>query len=96
MTCRQSECHEDAKEAFASSGKVHPSSYGMVSWMRPKQTTLEALRSDEYESNFQKIVIFAINLFYKILIALVVGGLGTHQLLSYLTVRREMKASEVK
>jgi hypothetical protein len=96
VTCRQVGCHEDAKEAFASSGKVHPSSYGMVSWLRPKQTTLEALRSDEYESNFQKIVIFAINMFYKILIALVVGGLGTHQLLSYLTTRRELKASEVQ
>jgi hypothetical protein len=35
-------------------------------------------------------------MFYKILIALVVGGLGTHQLLSYLTTRRELKASEVQ
>ena len=67
----------------------------MVSWLRPKQTTLESLRTEQYENDFQKIVIYLINLFYKILIALVVGGLGFHQLLSYLTLRREIKSEEM-
>lgn len=94
VTCRQSGCHVDANDAFATNGKVHPSSYGMVSWLRPKATTMESLRTEQYESDFQKIVIYLINLFYKILIALVVGGLGFHQLLSYLTLKREMKSEE--
>lgn len=95
VTCRQSGCHVGASEEFASNGKVHPSSYGMVSWMRPKQTTLETLRSDQYETSFQELVIFLIKMFYKVLIALVVGGLGLHQLLSYLTIRREIRENEV-
>ena len=95
VTCRQSDCHVGANDAFASSGKVHPSSYGMVSWLRPKQSTVEALNIDQSETDLQKLIIYLINMFYKVLIALVVGGLGLHQLLNYMTLKREMRSTGV-
>jgi hypothetical protein len=89
-TCRQSGCHVDAKEEFASNGKVHPSSYGMVSWLRPKISHSR----DGQENEFQRMVIYFIKLFYKILIVLVVGGLGMHQMLNLMAMRRESRRSK--
>jgi hypothetical protein len=85
QTCRQSGCHMDANEAFASNGKVHPSSYGMVTWLRPTIRN----NGEGSETDFQKRVIYFINLFYKLLILAVVGGLGAHQILSLIAFRRE-------
>lgn len=89
-TCRQSGCHVDAKEEFASYGKVHPSSYGMVSWLRPKINHLD----DEEKNEFQRMIIYIIKLFYKILIIIVVGGLAMHQLLNLMAMRRESRRAE--
>lgn len=84
-TCRQSGCHIDAKEAFATQGKVHPSSYGLVSWMRPRSDKPSTYMEDE----FQKQVIYFINLLYKLLIIVVVGGLAVHQVLNLRTIKRD-------
>jgi len=86
-TCRQSECHVDAKDAFATQGKIHPSPYGLVSFLRPwtnKQNT-------NIDDDFQNLVIYLINLIYKFLIVTVVGGLGFHQILNLLSIKRDAR-----
>ncbi len=84
-TCRQSGCHVDAKDAFATQGRVHPSPYGLVSSMRPKTDKLNA----DIDDGFQNLVIYLINLLYKILIVTVVGGLGIHQILNLRSIKRD-------
>lgn len=84
-TCRQSGCHVNAKKAFAAQGKVHPSSYGLVSWMRPRSD----VATTDMDEDFQKQVIYLINLFYKFLIIVVVGGLAVHQLINLRAIKRD-------
>ncbi len=85
--CRQQGCHPDAQEEFAAGGKVHPSgAKGMLLKAAARKGKI-----GEEEAIFQAKVINWINLFYKVLIAVVVGGLGLHRILDLFTVRREMK-----
>lgn len=92
QTCRQSGCHIDAKDVFASKGKVHPSSYGLISWMRPNLTK----SSDNSAGDAQTQIVYLINLFYKILIAVVVGGLCVHQLLNLRAIKRDAHKERVQ
>ena len=87
-TCRQRACHPDAAESFAAGGKVHPSgAKGMLSKLAGKKDIKEA----EADALFQARVIYWINMFYKFLIAVVVGGFAIHRILDLFAVMREIK-----
>ncbi|MES9970902.1 MAG: hypothetical protein ABW092_12785 [Candidatus Thiodiazotropha sp.] len=88
-TCRQSGCHTEAKEAFATSGRIHPSSLTPAKMASRRSTTSIAIEG--HDTEFQELVLHLISLFYKILIIVVVGGLTLHQILELLTLRRERK-----
>jgi hypothetical protein len=88
-TCSQSGCHADANEAFAAGGRVHPSRVAMRRLARaPREEVTDELSSD---TAFEAMVIGWIQLFYKVLIAAVVGGLGLHRLLDIYASRRERR-----
>lgn len=91
-TCRQSGCHTEAKEEFATSGKIHPSSFTTVQMM--SRNTLNRPGGADPDSEFQEWVLHMISLFYKTLIIVVVGGLALHQILDVLAIRRERKLRE--
>ncbi|MET0071131.1 MAG: hypothetical protein ABW096_13930 [Candidatus Thiodiazotropha sp.] len=88
-TCRQSGCHAEAKEAFATSGRIHPSSLTPAKMASRRSTTRNG--TEGYDTEFQEWVLHMISLFYKTLIIVVVGGLTIHQVLELLTLRRERK-----
>ncbi|MES9991783.1 MAG: hypothetical protein ABW098_07510 [Candidatus Thiodiazotropha sp.] len=88
-TCRQSGCHTEAKEAFATSGRIHPSSLTPAKMANRKSNPRNG--PDVVDTEFQEWVLQLIALFYKILIIVVVGGLALHQILELLTLRRERK-----
>ena len=93
-TCQQSGCHAGAKEAFASSGKIHPSN------IRLARADDENELLSQAEQEFQAWVLDMIRLFYQILIIAVVGGLGLHRILDLYATHRErktaLKASKMK
>lgn len=86
-TCSQSGCHVDATKGFASGGYVHPSP------QKIKISKLVGTKGSDPESQaqtrFQNTVISFIQMFYKILITLVIGGLALHRLLDFHATRRE-------
>ena len=90
-TCRQSECHTDASEAFAVGSRVHPSpdkiKYVATNEVEKKQQT--RLIDDP---TFQTRVVGWIQLFYKVLIVVVIGGLGMHRILDMYAHNREQRA----
>ncbi len=87
-TCAQASCHASATEEFATGSKAHSSQF---------ITTLEASEGTSgsdvtlQEEAFQSKVLFFINLFYQILIAAVVLGLGGHRLLDLYATYRDGK-----
>ncbi len=86
-TCSQSGCHINATEDFARGGYVHPSAEKIKTSMimLSPDTESESMEKTRFQSN----VIEWIHLFYKILITLVIGGLGLHRLLDLHASRRE-------
>ena len=74
-----------AKEEFASKGKVH------ATYESAQRQALEGEEVSQAELAFQTWVLEMINLFYKVLIVGVVGGLGLHRLLDLYAARRERK-----
>jgi hypothetical protein len=91
-TCRQSGCHTEAKEEFATSGRIHPSALTPAK-MASRKSKIQPGDSVP-DTAFQEWVLHLIALFYKALIIIVVGGLALHQLLELLTIRRERKIRE--
>ncbi len=92
-TCEQVGCHTGAREAFADMGKVHPSSIRATIFASKGRDEGEEADIDEMEqaAEFQAMVLYWIKMFYKVLIILVVGGLGTHRILDLFATRREQK-----
>lgn len=89
-TCSQSGCHIDAIESFASGGYVHPSPEKIKTSKIKGALGAPAPESLE-QARFQNTVIGWIEMFYKILIALVIGGLAIHRSLEFYAVRRDHK-----
>ena len=89
-TCRQSRCHTKAGEEFAAGGRVHPSP-GMVRILAGVGTVNIAKDELDDETVFQAKVIGWIQLFYKVLIVVVVGGLALHRILDLYASRRERR-----
>ncbi len=89
-TCRQSGCHTEAGEEFAAGGRVHPSP-GMVRIMAGISSA--EIDADELDnvSAFQAKVTGWIQLFYKVLIVVVIGGLALHRILDMYASRRERR-----
>ncbi|MCF6353544.1 MAG: hypothetical protein L3J26_00325 [Candidatus Polarisedimenticolaceae bacterium] len=83
--CRQAGCHADAQEAFASKGKAHPSNVIV------ERVDEDGIVISQEEQKFQAWVLNMIELFYKILIVVVVGGLGFHRLADLYATHRERK-----
>lgn len=92
-TCEQVGCHTGAREAFADMGKVHPSSIRATLFASKGTAEGEEAVVDEVElaAEFQALVLYWINMFYKVLIIAVVGGLGMHRILDLFATRRESK-----
>ncbi len=86
-TCSQSGCHINAKKDFASGGYVHPSPEKIKT--SKVMNVLEDSNESTDQTRFQNRVIGWIQMFYKILITLVIGGLAFHRLLDIHAVRRE-------
>ena len=89
-TCRQSGCHTGATEDFALGSRVHPSPEKikfLITGKKPEpgEKTLIA------DPAFQTKVVGWIQLFYKVLIILVVGGLGLHRILDMYASNRERR-----
>lgn len=92
-TCRQAGCHVKAKPGFATGGRVHPSP-GKVQLVgraiaAPLPKAEAKLLSDTL---FEAKVIGWIVLFYKVLIATVIGGFIVHRSLDIYASRRERRA----
>jgi len=80
LTCSQSGCHIDAAESFASGGYVHPS---------PEKIKISKIIGSQEKTRIQNTLIGWIQMFYKVLIVLVIGGLAFHRLLDFHATRRE-------
>lgn len=88
LTCAQAGCHPLASKEFATGSKAHPSQVKAASLTTIDSTAAtDALR----EEAFQAKVLGWINLFYQILIAAVVVGLGGHRLLDIYAAYRDRK-----
>lgn len=90
-TCRQSGCHTDAAEEFALGSRVHPSPERIRFLTKSEMQKLSepGLFNDPA---FQTRVVGWIQTFYKILIVVVIGGLGLHRILAMYAHRREQRA----
>ncbi len=86
-TCSQSACHSEASDDFARGGYVHPSAEKIKSSTIMLSSETESKSMEQ--TRFQNTVIEWIQIFYKILITLVIGGLGLHRLLDLHAFRRE-------
>ena len=92
-TCRQAGCHAKALDKFAAGGKVHPSP-SMIQLVGRTVTTEEKDAAQVLaDTIFERKVIGWIVLFYKVLIALVIGGFIVHRSLDIYAGRRERKRS---
>lgn len=90
-TCRQSDCHAKASEAFAIGSRVHPSPEKMK-YVATNGVSKEVQKVLLEDPAFQTKVVGWIQLFYKILIVAVIGGLGMHRILDMYAHRREQRA----
>jgi len=86
-TCAQSGCHPAATQEFAT-GRVHPSQVKVALLTKDGGEGTNAALKDEA---FQAKVLHWVNLFYQILIAAVVAGLGGHRLLDLYATYRDSK-----
>lgn len=85
-TCAQSNCHAAATEEFATGSKAHPS----VSVGAPVKVG-NANATTQVDEALQAKILHWIKLFYQILIAVVVLGLGGHRLLDLYAMYRDNK-----
>ena len=90
-TCRQSSCHTDAAEEFALGSRVHPSPE-RIRFLTKSEMQKLSEQSLLYDPAFQTKVVGWIQTFYKILIVVVIGGLGLHRILAMYAHRREQRA----
>lgn len=87
-TCAQAGCHAAATQEFATGSKAHSSQFKAALATKDGEQGANIALADEA---FQSKVLFWINLFYQILIALVVLGLGGHRLLDLYATYRDGK-----
>lgn len=85
-TCAQAGCHAAATKEFATGSKAHQSQFRTA--LVTKDGGTGAVLQDEA---FQARILFWINLFYQLLIAAVVAGLGGHRLLDLYATYRDGK-----
>lgn len=86
-TCAQTGCHVAATQEFATGSKVHPSQM-LTAFLTKEGGTVDLSVPDEA---FQARVLAWIKLFYQVLIAAVVLGLGGHRLLVLYADHRDGK-----
>ena len=86
-TCTQSACHVGAREEFAAGGRVHPSRSAQDILL--PTATGKGWETLAGATEFEAMVLGLIRLFYMVLIACVIGGLGGHQLLVLYASRRQ-------
>jgi len=95
-------CHPGATKEFAT-GRVH--AYGMKAQLMTAQQNLNTMEAQEVslvreraekdltgKELFHYKVLQLIKLFYKVMIALVIGSMLIHQVLDYIATRRELKS----
>lgn len=87
-TCAQAGCHAAATNEFAVSSRAHPSQIKAARLTEDSASSAKPALRDEA---FQAKVLHWINLFYQILIAAVVIGLGGHRLLDLYATHRDSK-----
>lgn len=87
-TCAQAGCHTAATQEFATGSKVHPSLVKVTTFLSKDSGIVDPAAQDE---EFQARVLGWIRLFYQILIAAVVIGLGGHRLLDLYATYRDGK-----
>ncbi len=90
-TCRQAGCHAKALKKFAAGGRVHPSPGAVQVVGRSVATEEKDTARLLADTLFERKVIGWIELFYKILIACVIGGFIIHRTLEIHADRRERK-----
>lgn len=90
MTCRQAGCHAEATEEFALGSRVHPSPE-KIKFLITDQMPEPGEKKRVDDPAFQTKVIDWIQLFYKVLIISVVGGLGLHRILDMYASNRERR-----
>ena len=91
-TCSQSGCHIGANKAFASAGYVHPSPQRIKAIKIATPQDVDS-RSQE-QIRFHNTVIKLVQLFYLIVIPLVIGGLALHRLIELYASIRGRKLGE--
>jgi hypothetical protein len=95
-------CHPGATKEFAT-GRVH--AYGMKAQLMAAQQDFSTVKAQEVslvreraekdltgKELFHYKVLQLIKLFYKVMIALVIGSMLIHQVLDYIATRRELKS----
>ena len=95
--CSQSGCHEKAKSSFATGGRVHPSPGTIQLVGRATAATIDDISKEDEkkllaDTLFEAKVIGWIELFYKVLIAVVIGGFIVHQSMTIYATRREKRS----
>lgn len=88
-TCAQANCHAGATQQFATGSKAHPS-FVKATFMAKEDTSADS-RVTQLDEGLQAKILHLIKLFYKILIAAVVLGLGGHRLLDLYAMYRDNK-----
>lgn len=87
-TCAQAGCHPAATKEFATDSRAHPS---QIKLARLTKEGAGGADSGLQNEAFQAKVLYWINLFYQLLIAGVVAGLGGHRLLDLYATYRDGK-----
>lgn len=87
-TCAQGGCHAAATKEFATGSKAHPSQIKAAFLTKDGGAGVDLTLQDEA---FQAKVLHWIRLFYQVLIAAVVVGLGGHRLLDLYATYRDSK-----
>ena len=95
--CSQAGCHEKAKSSFAAGGRVHPSPGTVQIVGRATAVTIDGISKEDEkkllaDTIFEAKVIGWIELFYKVLIAVVIGGFIVHQSMTIYATRREKRS----
>ena len=90
QTCRQSGCHTEGSNKFAIGTRVHPSPQ-QIKFMSTTEEQKDEIEKIIDDPAFQTKVLGWIQLFYKVLILSVVGGLGMHRILDMYATSRERR-----
>lgn len=86
-TCAQANCHAAATQEFATGSKAHPS----LAFAMPAVKEGKAGATVRLNEDLQAKILYWIKLFYQILIAVVVLGLGGHRLMDLFATYRDSK-----